>query len=171
MAGPKRERKPTPKQEKFARLAVELGNNAEAYRQAYDVKRMTNVAVANEALRLTKNPVIAQIMDKIRREMAEAHDITLEYLTNKLKAAEQQAQQLEQPGARTQAIMGMAKLHGMIIDQRRDVTPRSERDIDAELHQLVAAEKEEEAAEPAEGAPAHPGDEQARPTVSGHGSA
>jgi phage terminase small subunit len=54
----------TPKQERFARKYVELGNASEAYRQAYDAENMSGAAINEEAYRLTKNPDIAlRILD------------------------------------------------------------------------------------------------------------
>ena len=40
-------KKLTDKQEKFAKLVVKLGNQSEAYRQAYDVKETTTTESVN----------------------------------------------------------------------------------------------------------------------------
>ena len=51
------DRELTPKQEKFARKYIELGNASEAYRQSYDAQNMLPESVWAEASRTLANPI------------------------------------------------------------------------------------------------------------------
>ena len=161
----------TQKQEAFARAVVEIGNQGEAYRRVYAAENMTDNSVYVEACRLMQNPKVAHRVDELRAQAAQRHEITLEKLTEMLAATEKQAEELQQPGARTQAIMGLAKLHGLIVDQRRDLTPRDQKQIDAELRSLLGAEEAGEDLGASEGAGTPDERDATIPTVSGHGTA
>lgn len=64
----------TPKQERFALEYFKTGNASEAYRIAYDCQKMSPEAIAVEASKLSQNPSITLIVDRLRAK-AEARGI------------------------------------------------------------------------------------------------
>lgn len=69
-------KKLTVKQERFAQLVVKLGNQSEAYRQAYDVKETTSEQVVhNEASKLATDRYISVRIEELREETKKAHAI------------------------------------------------------------------------------------------------
>ena len=74
-------KKLTPKQEKFAQLAVTLGNQSEAYRQAYDVSETTsNEVIHNEASKLMSNREVTVRVEQLRTETKKAHKIDRQWI-------------------------------------------------------------------------------------------
>ena len=73
------------KQEQFVRNIIEGQSQADAYRNAYSTKRMSNNAIYREASLLMNNPKIAQRLKELRDELAKDSIMTaqerLEYLT------------------------------------------------------------------------------------------
>ena len=115
----------TDKQKKFARLAVELGNQTEAYVRAYDVvadsKRAT---AADSAKALSKLPRVRREMERLRQLMQKRHDVNVDSLTDELNEAQQLAMNEAMPSAAIQATMGKAKLHGLLIDKQELQSPQ-----------------------------------------------
>ena len=69
-------KKLTVKQEKFAQLVVKLGNQSEAYRQAYDVKETTTTESVNvQASVLMSDLNISLRVEELREETKKAHAI------------------------------------------------------------------------------------------------
>jgi uncharacterized protein YmfQ (DUF2313 family) len=69
-------KKLTVKQEKFAQLVVKLGNQSEAYRQAYDVKKTTTSESVNvQASALMSDLNISLRVQELREQTKKAHAI------------------------------------------------------------------------------------------------
>jgi uncharacterized protein YmfQ (DUF2313 family) len=69
-------KKLTDKQEKFAQLVVKLGNQSEAYRQAYDVKETTTTESVNvQASALMSDLNISLRVEELREQTKKAHAI------------------------------------------------------------------------------------------------
>jgi len=69
-------KKLTVKQEKFAELVVKLGNQSEAYRQAYDVSETTsNETVKVKASILAAKDNVRVTIDKLRKQLKEEHKV------------------------------------------------------------------------------------------------
>jgi uncharacterized protein YmfQ (DUF2313 family) len=69
-------KKLTDKQEKFAQLVVKLGNQSEAYRQAYDVKETTTTESVNvQASVLMSDLNISLRVEELREQTKKAHAI------------------------------------------------------------------------------------------------
>jgi phage terminase small subunit len=109
----------TPKQEAFARAYVETGNASEAYRRAYSADKMSEKAVKVQACRLLKHPNIALTLERLRVEHAQRHNVTVGSITAMLQEDRKKAHAAGQIGAAVSASMGLAKLHGLIIDRGR----------------------------------------------------
>jgi len=69
-------KKLTPKEEKFAQLVVELGNQNEAYRQAYDVTTTNLNTISVKASQLCSKSNISIRIEQIKKELAEANKMT-----------------------------------------------------------------------------------------------
>lgn len=107
-------KKLTVKQEKFAKLVIELGNQAEAYRQAYDTQAGPQ-ACSNEADKLINKPDIASRLAELRENVQKKHNVTVESLMAELDETRAIALECETPqcGAANAATMGKAKLAGL----------------------------------------------------------
>jgi phage terminase small subunit len=111
----------TDKQEKFCHLVIELGNNSEAYRQAYNAGKMKTETINRKAKELMDNGKITARLTELREPIIEKHNITVESLLKELEEARTCALTAEtvQSSAAVSATMSKAKLLGMdkqIID-------------------------------------------------------
>lgn len=108
----------TPKQDAFTRAYVETGNASEAYRRAYTVKRMSPNAIRVEAARLLAHPDIALAIQHSQKATAEKHEITKDFLVDRLLGIATKAETSERtyPSA-VAALMGVAKITGNITDK------------------------------------------------------
>ena len=105
----------TQKQEKFCRLVVELNNNSDAYRGAYDASRMKPESIHRKAKELMDNVNVAARIDELRAEHAKRHRVTVDDLLGELEEARKIALCAETPqtSAAVGASMGKAKLLGL----------------------------------------------------------
>lgn len=129
----------TPKQEAFARAYVETGNASEAYRQSYDAENSSPETVKVEASRLLDNPNVALTVIGLQEAARERTLVTVESLTRELNEDRELARSLEQPSAAVSAVMGKAKLHGLITDKSKTDTTISASDPLAALLASIAA--------------------------------
>ena len=106
----------TPKESTFARLYVETGNATEAYRQAYDHNGNDATACRGAHDVLHRQTVAAYVGD-LQAEHRERHKVTVDQLTDQLEKARQVAMDARNAAAAVQAIMGKAKLHGLLVDR------------------------------------------------------
>lgn len=108
----------TPKQEAFALAYVETGNASEAYRRAYNAENMKPEAVWVEASRTLADPNVSLRVMELQQENAERLFVTVDSLTRELDEDRQLARQEGQASAAISAVMGKAKLHGLITDKK-----------------------------------------------------
>jgi phage terminase small subunit len=112
----------TVKQEAAAQAYIENGGNkSEAYRESYDAENMADETIWVEACNLFKNPKVAIRVLELQEALRERHNVTVDTLTRELDEAKDLAKTEAQPAAMTGAIMGKAKLHGLITD-KKDIT-------------------------------------------------
>jgi phage terminase small subunit len=82
----------TPKQEKFVQNIIEGMSQADAYRNSYSAKRMSDKTVWEEASKLMANPKVATRVQELRDQLAKPSIMTaqerLEYLTRVIKGEE-----------------------------------------------------------------------------------
>lgn len=78
-------KKLTDKQEKFAQLVVSLGNQSEAYRQAYNVSDKDSDWIRIKASQLCAQDNISITIDKIRNETKKSHDIDRQWIIDQHK--------------------------------------------------------------------------------------
>jgi phage terminase small subunit len=114
----------TPKQEAFCRAYMETGNASEAYRLAYPTSlTWTDAGVWSQASQLLRNSKVVVWLEAARAKLAESMETTVDSLTLGLREA---GHREGQAGAAVQAVMGEAKLHGLLVDKHEDVTPLDE---------------------------------------------
>ena len=109
----------TPKQEAFCLAYVETGNASEAYRRSYNAKTMKDTTINREAKALLDNPKITTRLRDIQQASRERHEITVERLTEMLIEDRAMARKNDQSAPAIAAVMGLAKLHGLIVDKQQ----------------------------------------------------
>lgn len=172
MAGTKLPNGLTQKQEQFCQAFVRLGNAHHAYKEAYNAEGMKANTIDRKAYDLVHNGKVAARIKQIQESIQKKTEVTAETITKMLAQAYKQANSLSQPSAAVAAAMGMAKLHGLIVNKSEDVTPRRHSgEIDARLRQLLGQRDQVGASKPARRKGTGDGAGEAVPTVSGHGTA
>lgn len=111
----------TPKQEAFVLAYMETSNATEAYRRCYDAKNMGEATINVKACELLKNGKVAVRLQILQAKARAAHEITIERLTDMLLDDRAQAKDLAQTATAVAAVMGLAKLHGLIVDKSQSV--------------------------------------------------
>lgn len=111
---------PTIKQEKFCHVYVETGNASEAYRQAYDTENMSASTVAEEACKLLKNPNVAPMLEELKAALKNSHEVRAESVCSELDNIISLAISRGQCSAAVTAVMGKAKIYGLLIDKVED---------------------------------------------------
>lgn len=109
----------TAKQEAFALAYVETGNASEAYRRSHDVGADTKPeTVWSEASRLMASPKVAARVKELQEEARDLAMVSVGTLTTELEEARVKAMGDEKgASAAVSAIMGKAKLHGLLVDK------------------------------------------------------
>jgi phage terminase small subunit len=121
----------TEKQEKFCRLVVELNNNSEAYRGAYNASNMKPESIHRKAKELVDNVNVAARIAILREEHRQRHRVTVDDILGELEEARQialHAAETPQTSAAVAATMGKAKLLGLdkqLIELSGTVTTRT----------------------------------------------
>lgn len=124
--------------EAFAQALAKGGSQADAY-----VAAGYKPSEAN-ASRLTGNEKVASRVRELQEASAEAAVVTATELSDQLETIREKAMTANQFGAAAQAVMGRAKLHGLIIDKAevKDVTPPLEPlQRQAEIERLLAKQR------------------------------
>lgn len=120
-----RQRQLTPKQLAFVRAKISGMSNADAYREAYPDDHSSNRVISANAYKLTRHPVISQMLEDAWGETAEAltEDLaaTKRYVLRQLLALSKGA---KQEGSRLKALELMGKAAGVF-------TPQTEADVPA----------------------------------------
>ena len=75
-------KKLTSKEEKFALLCVELGNNTEAYKQAYNNPNLSSELAGTKAYNLLQKDYISNAVEELKQSNREKHAITREDIIN-----------------------------------------------------------------------------------------
>lgn len=107
----------TPKQQAFALAYVETGNASEAYRRAYNAENMSPDALKVEASRTLAKPNVALTVAELQMKAQERTLVTVESITRELDEAREMARQAGNANAFTGAVMGKAKVNGLLVDK------------------------------------------------------
>ena len=108
-----------PQWEKAAQVFVETGNKTEAYRQAGYSTNMSDKAISANVNRLFHRDLVLNRVAELQAGHKKRHDITIDSLTERLTTAEQLGLEIKNPAAAVSAIMGIAKMHGLLIDKKQ----------------------------------------------------
>ena len=119
----------TAKQEAFSLAYVETGNASEAYRRAYDVRPDTKPeSIWREACRILASEIVAARVMELQDAARERAMVTVHGLTAELEEARLLAMTDEKgASAAVSAIMGKAKLHGLLVDKKEHSGPNGGR--------------------------------------------
>jgi len=107
----------TPKQEKFSRKYVELGNAATAYRETYNAEKMQQNTVYTEANKLLKNPKIATRVDELMESGNDKHEVKRHKIIDRLMQIAETAQKKNKLGDAIRALELVGKDIGMFKQQ------------------------------------------------------
>lgn len=108
----------TAKQENFCQGVAKGLTYSDAYRQAYDAKKMKMEAINIAASRLMDNPKIELRVEELKKRALQRYDLTVDDIVEELEDARKIARELGQSSAMVSASMGKAKLFGMIVDKK-----------------------------------------------------
>jgi hypothetical protein len=112
----------TDKQEAACQAYIECGGNqSEAYRRAYDCSNSKPETVWVNSCKLFSDANVMQRVIELQDIHKERHNVTIDTLTTDLMAARDLAAGEKQPAAMTGAVMGIAKIHGLVTD-KKDLT-------------------------------------------------
>ena len=107
----------TPKQVAFVQHYCSNGQNAT---QAAISAGYAESGAHVEGARLLKNAKVISEIDKQRAKTAERCEISVETLTRELEADRELARTIEQPSAAVAATNAIAKLHGLLTEDRKN---------------------------------------------------
>ena len=128
----------TPKQERFVQeYLIDSNATAAAKRAGYSPK--TAMEQGYQLLQKTSVKMAIQGMQAEHRERAK---VTVENLTEKLRTAYDMAEKNGQSASMVQASMGLAKLHGYLVDRTEDVTKAADMTPDERAAELERVEAE-----------------------------
>ena len=121
----------TAKQAAFVNAFLESGNASQAYRVAYDAENMKDSAIRVNASKLLKHANIALAVDAARKTVQRRSEISVEKLTAWLeKALEKAMSEPKGASAAVSAVMGIGKLHGLVVDKKEVTRKRDASDFD-----------------------------------------
>ena len=87
--------------------------------------------------RLRRSARLQRYLASLEARVAKNHDVTVDSLIEELEDARKNAQRVNQPGSEVSAIMGKARLAGLIIDKREVKTNDIDRMDIPQLAQLL----------------------------------
>jgi len=108
----------TIKQENFCLAYIQTGNASQAYRIAYNAEKMKPASINRKAAFTLDQGKIRARLEELHSEERERHAVTVESLTKELKNIMKAAFDAGQFSASNQSAMGMAKLHGLLIEKK-----------------------------------------------------
>lgn len=131
----------TPKQRAFLREYIIDRNGTQAAIRAGYSKNGADVA----AIRLLADARIKKILDDAQNVQAARAEISIERLTKELYEDRDLAREKGQPAAAVSALMGIAKLHGLLIDKKEirsgPLDAKSDDELDAIIRGAAAEAK------------------------------
>ena len=84
---------------------------------------MKDAGIHVNACKLLKHAKVALRVEQLQERIQQRHDVTIDSLTRELEEDREGAREAGQYSAAIAAVMGKAKLHGLIIDKAKsDIT-------------------------------------------------
>lgn len=143
----------TPKQEAFCHAYIETSNASEAYRRAYNAKNMQPDAIWVAACRLLKNSKVTLRVAELTERAVEKHETTVESIAQELDDAVTKAADAKQFGPVVAALMGKAKLYGLVVNKHENVNELTDEQRERRIQQLMDARDASRAADLARAEP------------------
>lgn len=122
----------TAKQEKFCQGVAKGLTYSDAYREAYNAKKMKMETINRKAAELMNNGKITARVEELKERTLKRYDLTVGDIVEELEDARKIARELGQSSAMVSASMGKAKLFGLIVDKKA-LTDSSGNDITTPL--------------------------------------
>lgn len=116
----------TPKQEKFAQEVASGKNQSDAYRAAYDARKMKPSSINVNASKLMADANVALRVKELRAPIAERAQITLESHLRDLMALRNMATKEKQYSAAISAEIARGKAAGIIVDRSESTVTTKE---------------------------------------------
>jgi len=114
-----------PKRQAFVReYAVSRNGLQSAIRAGYSEK--TAGQIANNLLKIIE---VKEALAELEAQHADKCGVTIENLTAEIEKDREQARQLGQPSAAISASMGIAKLHGLVVDRAENKNTNVNADV------------------------------------------
>ncbi len=114
-----------PKRQAFVReYAVSRNGLQSAIRAGYSEK--TAGQIANNLLKILE---VKEALAELEAKHADQCGVTIENLTREIEKDREQARQLGQPSAAISASMGIAKLHGLVVDRAENKNTNVNADV------------------------------------------
>ena len=115
---PNKTRELTPQQRELCFYYLESGNKTDAYRRAYnpDPEARHTARRANEVF---KHPAVIAFLEEIYDRALARNDINIDVITANLIEDRKLAFTCEDPKAAVAADLGLAKLHGLLVDRKK----------------------------------------------------
>ena len=127
----------TPKQERFVQeYMVDLNATQAAIRAGYSAK-----TAAEQGYQLLHKTSVQEAIQAGQAEFRERLEVSKESVTVQLNNAYDMAETNAQPAVMVQATMGIAKVHGLLVDKTEEVKPAAElspAELEDELERLQA---------------------------------
>jgi len=121
----------TPKQERFARKYVAIGNASEAYRLVYNSENMKPATINRKAKELLDNGKIAALIEKVKAEQSDFQAITFEEIAAGLRRAAEGATVAGQHSAAAQSLVALGKLAGLYVEKQKVSVDDAREHLDA----------------------------------------
>lgn len=125
----------TEKQENFCQNYILNGRNAtQAYKDSYDTENWQESSINVEASKMLDNPIILQRIKELQeRKTKKSFDVNLEYIVEEMldvimsmeEEAEKEHKKIPAKKLKKETLMDLAKLKGLIVDKKEDVTDYS----------------------------------------------
>ena len=129
----------TAKQEKFARLVASGLNQSDAYRQAYDAKRMKAETIHEKASRIANSDKVRARLAELRQPAVNAAQLTLQGHLTELARLKKVAEAAGNVSVATRAEELRGRVSGYYIDRKEIRTGPLSNLTDDQLEQFIAA--------------------------------
>ena len=128
-----------PKQQRFAEeYLIDSKATQAAIRAGYSAK-----TTAEQGYQLLHKTSVQEAVQGLQAEFREKMEVSRESVTQQLNTAYEQAKDNGQPAAMVQASMGIAKVHGLLVDKTEDGTkPATEMTPDELTDELASVRAE-----------------------------
>lgn len=133
----------TAKQEAFCLAVISGMSQSDAYRSAYDVRRMTARTIQKRASELVANGDVSGRITGLRVQVVQKVQYGIEQAMAEAREAFEVAKEKGNGGAMVAATQLRAKLNGLLIERREVRTGNLDEVPDGKLDEIIAAKARE----------------------------